>query len=393
MVKRYTFSSNTLTVKHPYGGLIFLTSHDRNPPSETATFTFDGVEKAIHFKKGVTTEAEWDTMRTANLAPKAELESEHFINTVARKNLADLTFAEVTDLANGFDEVAINSNDFYGFDRNCSANISDFTKHTPPTCQTRKGYKHRQVFDPHISIGAGHSGYPLMVMTWNPFSSRFPQNPRNSWLLWHELGHNTATKWLTLPGSTEVANNVMCLYQQHKFNLPLRTAQRMSSVDILVNKGQSYGDSGAFGRLLMFAQIPLWVEANYFTEFKDNNPKYYSGGSPKSEYGFLDNSAWDIYKIMHREAREDNSSADYRYKACAKDINLNTTESFATCTSSILGLDLISFMQSWEAGTVGTGMIDGVATYDSTGGLTSAGETALSDMSLPAPSSAIEEFK
>ncbi len=394
MVKKYEFESNNLTFKHPYGGLIYIASHDSNPTTETATLTFNGVEKAILFKLDETTETEWDNMKTSSLAPLGEILSHHFVVTVPQKNIANLTFAEITDIAKGFDEVAINSNDFYGFDRNCSINISDFTVHTPPTCETRKGYQHREVFDPHISIGDGHSGYPIMVMNWKPFSSKFPQNPRNDWLLWHELGHNTAVNWLTIPGSTEVANNVMALYQQHKFNLPLRTDERISSVDLIIAKSQSYGDSGAFGRLLMFAQIPLWVQDNYLNQFKVNNPKYYeNNGSIKTGFDFLDNSAWDIYKIMHRETRENNNSANYRYSACAENNNLTITESFATCISSILHLDLSSFMEDWEAGTVGVGAIDGINIYDNSGGFGSAGKTAISNMNLVQPTTPIQNYK
>ncbi len=383
IVKKYSFSSNTLTFKHPYGGLIFITSHDRNPTSEMATFTFENVEKAILFKLGETTEVEWEEMRNFN-SPKAELQTKHFILTVARKNLSELEFSEVEDIANGYDEVVENAYDFYGYDRNCSEDIVNFTIHTPPTCETRKGYRHREVFDPHISIGAGHSGYPIMIMNWKPDSRKFPQNPRNSWLLWHELGHNTAKKWLTLPGAIEVANNVMALYQQKKFGLPLRTNSRMSNSGILVSKPQSYGDGGAFGRLLMFAQIPLWVEENYLAEFQTRNTKYFEAdGTPK--FDFLDGSAWDLYKIMHRESRESGNS-------CSGDSTLTKTENFGVCISSILGLDLSNFLEEWEAGTVGAGNVDGISIYDTSGGFGQNGKDAISDMSLPTPNTPIQNY-
>ncbi len=392
MVKKYSFTSNTLTVTHPYGGLIYLTSYDRDPETETATFTFDNVEKAILFKLGETNSSQWDEMKTY-LAPKAEIQSKHFVVTVPRKNVSELSFEEMEDIARGFDEVAINAYDFYGYDRDCPVNIADFTINTPPTCDTRKGYQNREVFDPHISIGAGHSGYPIMVMKWKPESTSFPQNPRNSWLLWHEFGHNTVEKWLNINGATEVANNVMCLYQQHKFELPSRIEPRMANSGLLVDKPQSYGDGGAMGRLVMFAQIPMWVEANYLDEFKSANPKYYEdNGTPKSEFGFLDNSAWDIFKIMHRETRENNSTDGYRYSACAENDNLTTSENFGACISSILQLDLTSFLQDWEIGTIGAGVIDGVAIYDSSDGFGEAGANAIADLNLSTPSSPIQGF-
>ncbi|HIC09988.1 MAG TPA: hypothetical protein EYO61_01340, partial [Campylobacterales bacterium] len=390
--KKYRFTSNTLTVKHPYGGLIYLTSFDSDPSIEEATFTFDNVEKAILFKLGETNSSQWDEMKNYK-APKAEIQSKHFVVTVPRNNVANLTFEEMEDIAKGFDEVAVNAYDFYGFDRDCPADPADFTVNTPPTCDTRKGYHNREAFDPHISIGAGHSGYPIMVMNWDPNSTSFPQNPRNSWLLWHEFGHNMATKWIYINGATEVANNVMCLYQQHKFGLPYKITKRLANAPLLVEKGQSYGDSGAMGRLIMFAQLPLWVEANYLDDFKSANPKYYDdNGNAKSEFGFLDGSGWDIYKIMHREARENNSSSDYRYSACAENPNLTSAESFGACMSSILQLDLTSYLQDWEIGTIGAGMIDGVAIYDNSGGFGQAGADAIADMNLSEPSSPIQNF-
>ena len=392
MVKKWNFTSNSLTVTHPYGGLIYLTSHDRNPATETATFTFDNVEKGILFKLGETTSSDWDTMKTY-LAPKVEIQTKHYVVTIARENLVNLTFDKVVDIANGFDEVAINNNDFYGYDRNCSADIGEWNQNTPPTCDMRQAYRHREVFDPHISIGAGHSGYPIMIMGWNPTSQNFPQDPRNSWILWHEMGHNTVEKWLNINGATEVANNVMCLYQQHKFSLNYRTNKRMLNSQLILNKGQSYGDGGAYGRLLMFAQIPMWVGENHMTEFHNANPKYFeTDGTAKAEFGFLDNSVWDIYKIMHRETRENNLTAEYRYSACATNSNLTKSENFGTCVSSILQLDLTSFLNDWEIGTIGAGVIDGVAVYDSSGGFGTAGESAISDMNLPQPSSPIQGF-
>ena len=95
---------------------------------------------------------------------------------------------------------------------------------------------------------------------------------------------------------------------------------------------------------------------------------------------------------MHREARENNSSSDYRYSACAENPNLTSAESFGTCMSSILQLDLTSYLQDWEIGTIGAGMIDGVAIYDNSGGFGQAGADAIADMNLSEPSSPIQNF-
>jgi len=264
-VKKYKFIANdgnaskSITVKHPYGGLIFLKSFDSSVTSDaTATVDFAGVQQAVRFVLGETTESGWDAI-TNSPAPKAELESKHYIITVPRSNMASLSFAEVTTIAEQFDQMSQNAYDFYGYDRSCS---EPFNEHTPPSCEAKKAHKNREVFDPHISVGAGHSGYPIMVMRWKPNNTTFPQDASNSFLLWHEMGHNMVESWLGISGAGEVANNVMALHQQKRFARPLRTASSIGAVDTILAKGQPWADGGNFGRLLMFHQLAKWIDAN-----------------------------------------------------------------------------------------------------------------------------------
>jgi len=387
-VKKYKFlTGKTITVQHPYGGLIFLKSFDSSQDENaTASVSFTGVQKAVRFVLDETTEAQWDTLRATATAPKAELESKHHIVTVAKANMANLTFAEVSQLAQDYDQEALNAYDFYGYDQEC---IEPYNEHTPPSCSNDKklAHKNREVFDPHISIGAGHSGYPVMVMSWNPTKTTFPQNPKNSWLLWHEGGHNMVESWLGIAGATEVANNVMCLHQQKRFGEPLRTDASIASVGTILAKGQPWADGGNFGRLLMFHQLPKWIDTNYMDEFKNKNPKYYENGNPKAEYPFLDGDGFDIYKILHREAR-DKTTTDDKYDVCMKQSGKTKTDMLALCTSAILELDTKSWLETWKAGVVGIGAIDGVTTYDSTGGITTDLNTGYTDL----PSPTIESY-
>jgi len=392
-VKKYKFlsggaSTKTITVQHPYGGLIFLKSFDSNQDENaTASVSFTGVQKAVRFVLGETTEAEWDTLKASATAPKAELESKHHIITVAKANMASLSFAEVTQLAQDYDQEAQNAYDFYGYDRTCE---DTFTEHTPPSCSNDKkmAHKHREVFDPHISIGSGHSGYPVMVMSWSPTKTTFPQDPKNSWLLWHEGGHNMVESWLGIAGATEVANNVMCLHQQKRFGQPLRTDASISSVGTILAKGQPWADGGNFGRLLMFHQLPKWIDANYLSEFKEKNSKYYEdNGSVKTAYPFLDGDGFDIYKILHREARDIATSSD-KYDICMKQSGKSKTDMLALCTSAILELNTKDWLEAWKAGVVGIGNVDGQNMYDETGGISSDLDTNYTT----APDPSIESF-
>jgi accessory colonization factor AcfD len=308
--------------------------------------------------------------------------------------MASLSFDEVTQIAQNYDTMAENAYDFYGYDQNCTL---PFNEHTPASCNdTQKlAHKHREVFDPHISIGSGHSGYPIMVMNWNPTKTTFPQDPSNSWLIWHEMGHNMAESWLNIAGAGEVANNVMCLYQQEDFNRTLRTASSISNVGTILAKEQPWADGGNFGRLLMFHQLVGWIDANYIDTFKTNNSKYYNvDGTPKSQYPFLTGDGFDIYKILQREARDSTDEASgsdgYKYNACMKANkgNHTKTDMLALCTSAILELDTKSFFQAWKAGVIGIGAVNGVNIYDNTGGITG----TLSTGSYQAPTPTIESY-
>ena len=389
-VKKYKFFANgvstkTITVQHPYGGLIFLKSfHSSKAEDATASITFNKVQKVVRFVLGKTTEAEWDELKASATAPKAELESNHFIVTVAQKNMSSLSFADVTRIANEYDTMAKNAYDFYGYDQNCG---DTFTINTPPSCDNNKKLAHkiREVFDPHISVGDGHSGYPIMVMSWNPASTSFPQNAKNSFLLWHEAGHNMVEGWLSIPGAGEVANNVMAGYQQRKFGI---TEKSISSANIILAKAEPWADGGNAGRLIMFNQLTKWIDTNYLPQFKAKNTKYYnSDGSVKSEYPFLSGDGFDLYKILHREAR-DTSKESNKYDACMRQSGKTKTDMLAICTSAILELNTKPWLQAWKAGVIGIGAVDGVNIYDYAGGITHTLDTGVTT----SPSPAIETF-
>jgi len=316
-------------------------------------------------------------------APKAELESQHYIVTVAKANMAALSFEEVSNVAQGFDEMSENAYDFYGYGQTC---VKPFTVHTPPSCSNdlKVAHKNREVFDPHISIGSGHSGYPIMVMKWKPTDTNFPQNPKNSFLLWHEMGHNMVESWLGIPGATEVANNVMAGHQQRCFNLSERS---ISMVSTTLAKQQPWADGGNSGRLMMFNQLIGWIGANYMDEFKTKNPIYYENGSPRTEFPFLNGNGYDVYKILHREARDQTVNSN-KYDVCMKQSGKTKTDMLAICTSTILELNTKPWLSSWKAGTVGIGAINGVNIYESKGAISPSLDTGYTDT----PNPSIEGF-
>ncbi|MGS0066707.1 M60 family metallopeptidase, partial [Escherichia coli] len=104
--------------------------------------------------------------------------------------------------AEELDTFASSMNDFYGRD-------GENGKHRMFTYKALTGHKHRFANDVQISIGDAHSGYPVMNSSFSPNSTTLPTTPLNDWLIWHEVGHNAAETPLTVPGATEVANNVL----------------------------------------------------------------------------------------------------------------------------------------------------------------------------------------
>jgi hypothetical protein len=64
------------------------------------------------------------------------------------------------------------------------------------------------------------------------------------------------------------------------------------------------------------------------------------------------------------------------------------TDMLALCTSAILELNTKGWLETWKAGVVGIGAIDGITTYDSTGGITTDLDTGFSDL----PSPTIESY-
>ncbi len=81
-----------------------------------------------------------------------------------------------------------------------------------PTRENEPKFKPiRIVDDTQISVGAGHSGYPIMCIHWGGGMMNLAGLQRaGSWGALHEIGHNLsqgASGLFALPGNTEVVNN------------------------------------------------------------------------------------------------------------------------------------------------------------------------------------------
>lgn len=371
VTKTYSLdASGTVKFKVPYGGLIYIKGNSST--NESASFTFTGVVKAPFYKDGA-----WKNDLNSP-APLGELESDAFVYTTPKKNLNASNYTGgLEQFANDLDTFASSMNDFYGRD-------SEDGKHRMFTYKNLPGHKHRFANDVQISIGDAHSGYPVMNSSFSPNSTTLPTTPLNDWLIWHEVGHNAAETPLTVPGATEVANNVLALYMQDRY---LGKMNRVAD-DITVapeyleeSNGQAWARGGAGDRLLMYAQLKEWAEKNFDIK------KWYPDGTPLPEF-YSEREGmkgWNLFQLMHRKARGDEVSNDkFGGKNYCAESNGNAADTLMLCASWVAQTDLSEFFKKWNPGA-NAYQLPGASEMSFEGGVSQSAYNTLASLKLPKP--------
>ena len=371
VTKTYTLAANgTVTFKVPYGGLIYIKGDSKEVQS--AEFTFTGVVKAPFYKDG-----QWKH-ELSSPAPLGELESESFVYTTPKNNLNASNYTGgLEQFAKDLDTFASSMNDFYG--RN-----DESGSHRMFTYEALKGHKHRFTNDVQISIGDAHSGYPVMNSSFSPNSTTLPTTPLNDWLIWHEVGHNAAETPLTVPGATEVANNVLALYMQDRY---LGKMNRVAD-DITVapeyleeSKGQAWARGGAGDRLLMYAQLKEWAEKNF-----DIRKWYPEGTTLPAFYSEREGmKGWNLFQLMHRKARGDEVGKNqFGGKNYCAESNGNAADTLMLCASWVARADLSEFFKKWNPGASAY-QLPGATEMSFQGGVSSSAYATLAALKLPKP--------
>ncbi|EFH6599165.1 TPA: Accessory colonization factor AcfD, partial [Escherichia coli] len=371
VTKTYSLdASGTVKFKVPYGGLIYIKGDSKD--NESASFTFTGVVKAPFYKDG-----KWQHDLNSP-APLGELESDAFVYTAPKKNLNASNYTGgLKQFANDLDTFASSMNDFYGRD-------SESGKHRMFTYEALTGHKHRFTNDVQISIGDAHSGYPVMNSSFSPNSTTLPTTPLNDWLIWHEVGHNAAETPLTVPGATEVANNVLALYMQDRY---LGKMNRVAD-DITVapeyleeSNGQAWARGGAGDRLLMYAQLKEWAEKNFDIK------KWYPDGTPLPKF-YSEREGmkgWNLFQLMHRKARGDEVSNDkFGGKNYCAESNGNAADTLMLCASWVAQTDLSEFFKKWNPGA-NAYQLPGASEMSFEGGVSQSAYNTLASLKLPKP--------
>ncbi|MGS0679794.1 SslE/AcfD family lipoprotein zinc metalloprotease [Shewanella sp. 125m-7] len=358
--KSWTHTAGSTTkIIAPYGGLIYIkpTSTDTN---NTVEFSFNGVLKASLWRDG-----QWQNAVNTDV-PLAEINSGHFVYTTPVNNVAN---TDIQVFADGMNDFANKASDFHARD-NSDGNMR-FTGELLPE------HSHRFVNDVQISIGAAHSGYPVMSTSYNRDANTIPTQPENDWLLWHEVGHNLAAAPFNVKGATEVANNLLALYMQEQRDNGngemdrVKTDIQKAPMMISRDDGHVWSHGNAGSRLVMFAQLKVWAEDHF--KIAD----HFKGETIPSYYG--KHEGWNMIKMMHREARNiDNQSCSAKNA-----VGLTEGDLLMACASAVSGYDLTSFFESWNPSEVSVVTADGTRDYD--GGITANGVGYVLSLSLPVP--------
>ncbi|MGR5239080.1 SslE/AcfD family lipoprotein zinc metalloprotease [Vibrio alfacsensis] len=368
MTKTFNHIGGTTPIDTPYGGLVYIQPLESNG---VVQYSLNGVIKAPLYKEG-----RWVTEPSQSSVKIAEIDTGSFIYTTHVNNVQDADLVAFSEEMNRFADAA---SDFYGRDE-----VTEEGAHRRFTYPELKEFRHRFVNDVQISIGAAHSGYPVMNSSFNANSTTVPTQAKNDWLLWHEVGHNLASAPFSAPGSTEVTNNVLALYMQE---LDGRNEDpRMDRIIFDIKKAPmwldandghawSHGDAGM--RLVMFGQLKLWAKAHFKID------DWYSNGDVKPTiYG--EDEGWNMFKLMHRKARGDVQGDNGGMNYCSsRDTGLSNGDLMMVCSSYVSDYDLSDFFTAWNVGETSMTNPDGTKVYS--GGISERGLSKLSELKLPKP--------
>lgn len=326
-------TSETITV--PYGGLIYAQGGD----SESVQLTFTGTLAAPLYM-----DDRW-VNDINSPAPVGDIVSKSFIYTAPKANLhAENYPGGVGQFAKDLDQFASDLNDFYARDEGLNGQAN-----RKVTGDENPNSRHHFVNDVAISIGAAHSGYPVMNSSYNLNSNNINTTPLNDWLLWHEVGHNAAEAPFVVEGATEVVNNLLALYMQDLHTGKMTRVEqdiRVAPEFVQAEHGHAWAAGGAAERLVMFAQLKEWAEREF------NIRDWYQGDLP-SYYSEVDGvKGWNLFKLMHRLTRNESDGIfDLKNKNVCRLQGLNKSDQLMVCASYAAQTDLTDFFKAWNLGS------------------------------------------
>ncbi|EET4456124.1 DUF4092 domain-containing protein [Escherichia coli] len=236
---------------------------------------------------------------------------------------------------------------------------------------------------PFISLGQVGDGKLMVIGNPHYNSTTLPTTPLNDWLIWHEVGHNAAETPLTVPGATEVANNVLALYMQDRYLGKMnRVADDITVAPeyLEVSNGQAWARGGAGDRLLMYAQLKEWAEKNFDIK------KWYPEGSLPAFYSEREGmKGWNLFQLMHRKARGDEvGKTKFGERNYCAESNGNAADTLMLCASWVAQTDLSEFFKKWNPGA-NAYQLPGASEMSFEGGVGQSAYNTLASLKLPKP--------
>ena len=247
---RHSLAPGKNLIRNLYGGQVYII-----PPralGRKVEFTFTGTVKSPDFVLGQTTDEEWKTMMAKTTVPFFELRGKRIIFTLPVSRLAKFPIASPTALMQTWDEQILHCYwEWYGLSAN-AADARDLNPMLP----------WRIVHDIQPSVGAQHSGYPVVAMANDNYfqqavtlSGVIGQN----WGTYHELGHNMQMNntW-NFDGNGEVSNNIFSLKVTKYNGYKHSNYKRMmtAALAFVTPTGtKSYANASEDAKLGMFIQL------------------------------------------------------------------------------------------------------------------------------------------
>ena len=187
-------------LRNLYGGLIYIIPS--KPAGAVVPITFSGAAKSASFFLGTTADADWNEQVRKTSVPFFELVGSRVVFTLETEKLAQQPISSPTELMTLWDNTIKQVYwDWYGL-----------TEDNPDIKNRAPVNQWRIVHDVQPSVGAQHSGFPVVAMNTMAYFRQAvvpDQVKTQNWGTFHELGHNMQmhNTW-TFAGNGEVSNNL-----------------------------------------------------------------------------------------------------------------------------------------------------------------------------------------
>lgn len=250
-------------VRNLYGGTIWVIPV--RSLGRKVELSVTGAVKSPDFILGETTDAEWKEMIAKTTVPFFELRSKRMIFTLPTNKLAKYPISSPTALMNAWDQEILHSYwEWYGL----SETTTDVRNRNPTL-------PWRIVHDIQPSVGAQHSGYPVVATANDNYflqAVTLSLVVGSNWGTYHELGHNmqmgSTWSWAELG---EVSNNLFSMkvtnrngYKHSIFKRVMPVAIAFTSIDN-TKKDKLYATASLDARMGLFIQVFEKYGYNFMT--------------------------------------------------------------------------------------------------------------------------------